>query len=357
MLTVNLAHRSYPIYISHSIFTEPALWQSLIASSQVCIVTNETIAPLFLSQLAAVFSEYQCNAVILPDGEMHKQLDAWLQIMNTLVENDHCRSTTLIALGGGVVGDVTGFAAACYQRGVNFIQVPTTLLAQVDASIGGKTGINYQHQKNLIGAFYQPKAVLIDTVFLSTLSDREFRSGLAEVIKYALIQDKDFFNYLCEHIHALLARSADVLAYVIETCVNIKVHIVEQDERDETGARALLNFGHTFGHALESVMNFTLLHGEAVAWGMHTACQLSQRLGYLSSEEALKIEQVLRRCGLLMPWPRTITTDLLLEAMTHDKKNAENKMTLILLKCVGEAFVTDAVNMEMITAIVQENLC
>ena len=306
VVRVNLAQRSYPIYINHSIFTQKELWQKLIVGSQVCIVTNETIAPLYLLQLASVFPEVQCDTIILPDGEAHKNLEQWQKILNALVKFQHKRNTTLIALGGGVIGDITGFSAACYQRGVNFIQVPTTLLAQVDASFGGKTGINYLHQKNLIGAFYQPKAVVIDTVFLSTLPEREFRAGLAEVIKCALIHDKDFFDYLCENVEKILTRSADVLAYIIETSVKIKIDFVEQDERDETGKRALLNFGHTFGHALESVMNYTLLHGEAVAWGMRQACHLSQRLGHLSQAEVSQVEELLEQCGLLISIPATI---------------------------------------------------
>ena len=356
-LPVTLTHCSYPIYIGHAIFTQKELWQKLIVGSQICIVTNDTIAPIYLSQLASVFSEYQCNTIILPDGEVYKNFEQWQKIFDDLIENHHRRSTTLIALGGGVIGDITGFAAACYQRGVNFIQVPTTLLAQVDASIGGKTGINYQQQKNLLGAFYQPKAVVIDTIFLSTLPEREFRAGLAEVIKYALIHDESFFDYLYKHVDKILARSSDVLVYVIEECVKIKINFVEQDERDEMGKRALLNFGHTFGHALESAMNFSILHGEAVAWGMRNACQLSQRLGYLSHDDVMKIEKLLEICGLLIQAPKTVTASFLLSAMMLDKKNAGNKVTLILLKNLGEAFVTDSVEWNVITEIVRENLC
>jgi len=356
-LTVDLAQRSYPVYIGQSIFLDKMLWNKYVTGSQVCIVTNATIAPLYLTQFCAIFSELSCSTVLLPDGEAHKQLDAWLQIIDTLVANQHKRSTTLIALGGGVVGDITGFAAACYQRGVNFIQVPTTLLAQVDASLGGKTGVNYQNQKNLIGTFYQPQAVIIDIAFLSTLPEREFRAGLAEVIKYALIYDKEFFNYFSQHINQILARSPQVLAYMIEVCCRIKIYFVEQDESDTTGLRALLNFGHTFGHALESAMDFTILHGEAVAWGMHKACQLSQRLGYLSHEDVTKVERLLNCCELLIQPLHTAPVELILSAMNNDKKNSKNKITLILLKHLGEAFVTDSVEPEMISEIVREGLC
>ncbi len=343
--------------MGHSIYTQKALWQKLIIGSQICIVTNETVAPHYLPQLSSLFSEYQCDIIILPDSEAHKNIEQWQNIINALVKGQHKRNTTLIALGGGVIGDITGFAASCYQRGVNFVQLPTTLLAQVDASIGGKTGINHLHQKNLLGAFYQPKAVIIDIVFLSTLPEREFRAGLAEVIKYALIFDENFFNYLCENVDKILARSSEVLTYIIETSVKIKIDFVEQDERDETGRRALLNFGHTFGHALESVMDFTVLHGEAVAWGMRNACRLSQRLGYLSNSEVVKVEVLLNACGLLIQVPKIVTIDLLLSAMAHDKKNSDNKITLILLKKLGEAFVDSSIESKIIADTVRENLC
>lgn len=356
MLTVSFTHCSYPIHIGHSIFENQALWQSLIASSQVCIVTNETIAPLYLSQLTAVFSGHQCDTVILPDGEVHKQLDAWLQIINTLAEKNHRRNTTLIALGGGVVGDLTGFAAACYQRGVHFIQVPTTLLAQVDASIGGKTGVNYHEMKNFIGAFYQPKAVIIDTDFLSSLPEREFRAGLAEVIKYALIRDKAFFDYLCQHVEAILGRSSDVLAYIIEVSCRTKIYFIEQDQFDQTGVRALLNFGHTFGHALESVLHYNILHGEAVAWGMRKACQLSQYLGYLSEDNVTQVNGLFKQLGLLISPPVDIEIDALLAFMRNDKKNNNDAIAVVLLKNLGDAFMTNEVASSLIKKIVSDFL-
>ncbi len=353
MLTVNLGHCSYPVYISHSIFTQKEFWKPFISGSQVCIVTNETIAPLYLSQLTSVFSDYFCSTVILPDGEIHKQLDGSVQIIDALVSDRHRRNTTLIALGGGVIGDITGFAAACYQRGVGFIQLPTTLLAQVDAAIGGKVGLNYRAMKNFIGTFYQPNAVVIDTVFLATLPEREFRAGLAEVIKYGLIQDKIFFDYLCQNIDAILRRSPDFLSYVIEVSCRIKTCFVEQDEYDKHGRRALLNFGHTFGHALESVMNYTILHGEAVAWGMCKACQLSQRLGYLSHEEVVQVRNLLEQCNLLVSTPAGVAAELLITSMQTDKKNSDDNVTLILLKSLGEAFMTDTVSPQMIRAVLE----
>lgn len=356
VLTLNLSHHSYSVYMGHCISQSKDLWKKLIPGSQICIVTNATIASLHLHRFKKNFSAYAVSKVILPDGEAHKNLESWTKILDVLIEGQHKRQTTLIALGGGVVGDITGFAAACYQRGVNFIQVPTTLLAQVDASIGGKTGINYQCQKNLIGAFYQPKAVVMDTLFLSTLPEREFRAGLAEVIKCALIHDADFFDYLYEHVDEILAGSLDVLAYIIEACVKIKRDFVEHDERDETGQRALLNFGHTFGHALESVMDFTILHGEAVAWGIYNACQLSQCLGYLSLEDVAKVKKMVKACGLLISVPKTVTVNLLLNAMCRDKKNSTNSITLILLKKIGKAFVTHTVELSKVEKVMRENL-
>jgi len=339
------------IYIGDTLFNQKILWQKLIVGSQVCIVTNETLAPLYLSELVAVFSEYQCDTLILPEGETYKTIESWQKILNILIEKQHKRNTTLIALGGGVIGDITGFAAACYQRGVNFIQVPTTLLAQVDASIGGKTGVNYQHQKNFIGAFHQPKAVIIDTVFLSTLSEREFRAGLAEVIKYALIHDKQFFDYLCNHVEKILARSEHVLTYIIEKCVNIKSNFVKQDEYDETGKRALLNFGHTFGHALESAMDFKILHGEAVAWGMLKACYLSQSLGYLSQTDVIQVKKILQQCGLLITLNSALEINKLLAIMRQDKKNEAQGLVFILLKEIGSAFVEKDIRLDSVQAV------
>ena len=355
MLTVNLGHCSYPIYISHSIFTQKEFWKPLIPGSQVCIVTNETIGPLYLSQLTEVLSDYCCSTVILPDGEIHKTIDVCLQIIDTLVTDRHRRNTTLIALGGGVIGDITGFTAACYQRGVRFIQVPTTLLAQVDAAIGGKAGVNYHAMKNFIGTFYQPNAVIIDTVFLATLPEREFRAGLAEVIKYGLIQDKIFFDYLCQNIDAILQRSPGFLSHVIEVSCRIKICFVEQDEYDKDGRRALLNFGHTFGHALESVMNYTILHGEAVAWGMCKACQLSQRLGYLSQEEVVRVRNLLEQCNLLISTPAGVAAEALITSMHTDKKNSDDNVTLILLKSLGEAFMADAISTQMIKEVLEDS--
>lgn len=354
MLTVNLLHHSYPIYIGHAIFSSSAGWKTLIDGTQVCLVTNETLASLHLTAFSQHFSQYTCSTVILPDGENYKNLEHWVKILEVLVNDQHRRNTTLIALGGGVIGDITGFAAACYQRGVNFIQVPTTLLAQVDAALGGKTAVNCFGLKNLVGTFYQPKAVIIDTSFLLTLPEREFRAGLAEVIKYALIKDKKFFDYLCAQVDAILKRDIATLTYVIEICCRIKIHYIERDEFDVSGIRALLNFGHTFGHALESVSEYTVLHGEAVAWGMLQACRLSQHLGYLSSCVVSQVKQLLQRCELLIPLPENITASALIKTMYQDKKNQNEGISFILLKALGEAFRVSLTSSEVLFQLLEE---
>lgn len=321
--------------IGYHVHRQHEIWQELITGSQVCIVTDETVAALYLSDLQPLLQHYQCSTVTLPQGDSHKTLDSWLSIIDTLVRDQHYRTTTVIALGGGVVGDTAGFAAACYQRGVSLIQVPTTLLAQVDAAIGGKTGINYQDIKNLLGVFYNPKAVIIDSCFLSTLPEREFRAGLAEVIKYGLIADAAFLDYLTQHVQAILSREPSALTYIVAHCGAIKQAIVAQDMLDTQDVRARLNFGHTFAHALESVMQYTLLHGEAVAWGMRQACALSQRLGYLSASEVLRVEQLLQCYGLPIELPTGVTTCALLAWMRKDKKNTSAHMTFVVLERLG----------------------
>lgn len=353
-LTMDLAQRSYPIIVGSEFFLDKHFWAERIAGSQVCVVTNTTLEPLYLEKFKAIFSSYTCSTVVLPDGEAHKNFDNFLQIINQLITDNHHRDTTLIALGGGVIGDLTGFAASCYQRGVNFIQLPTTLLAQVDAAIGGKTGINYREIKNVLGAFYQPKAVVIDTHFLSTLPEREFRASLAEIIKYGLISDRIFFDYLYENSTKILARSPEVLAYIIKVSCQIKIKFVEQDEQDKNKKRALLNFGHTFGHALESATQYAVLHGEAVAWGMRKACQLACDLNYLLPEEVAQVENLLNTFGLLVSVPSTITANELLFFMKKDKK-FNQAITLILLKNLGEAFVTNKVEVNAITKILERD--
>ncbi len=282
-LDVDLGVRSYPIHIGPGLIDDPELYRPHVSGSQVLIVTNEIVAPLYLDRVEQALRGFQLARVVLPDGEKYKNLEVWNRIMDALLENRFARDCTLVALGGGVVGDMAGFAAACYQRGVAFIQVPTTLLAQVDSSVGGKTGVNHALGKNMIGAFHQPRAVIADTDTLSTLPDRELSAGVAEVIKYGLIRDREFFYWLEANIGPLLERDTEALTFAIERSCRNKAEVVAADER-EAGQRALLNLGHTFGHAIETGMGYgAWLHGEAVGTGMCMAADLSFRLGWLDA--------------------------------------------------------------------------
>lgn len=281
-LTITATSHAYPIYIGRGLLTNRALLNQYIVGNQVFIVTNETIAKFYLPQFLDNFDDKQCDYIMLSDGETYKNISTWSKIIDKLLEKAHRRSTTIIALGGGVIGDMAGFAAACYQRGVSFIQFPTTLLAQVDASIGGKTAVNHPNAKNMIGAFYPPSAVFIDINVLKTLPARELAAGFAEIVKHALIADADFFNWLEKNQRQLLHGNFELLEIAILRSCEIKAAIVGRDEYEQ-GERALLNFGHTFAHALEALTGYnTLLHGEAVAIGMVLACQLSVALNYIS---------------------------------------------------------------------------
>lgn len=339
VLTVDLADRSYPIYIGRELLGDQRQLIAHIKHHQICVVTNTTVAPLYLSTLAASLNDRQVDVVELPDGESYKNLQTLNKIFDVLLENKHHRTTTLIALGGGVVGDMCGFAAACYQRGVNFIQVPTTLLSQVDSSVGGKTGVNHALGKNMIGAFYQPQAVFIDTDVLSTLPKRELAAGLAEVIKYGLICDPAFFQWLENNIQQLTALDNDALGFAIERSCQIKADIVAKDER-EAGVRAWLNLGHTFGHAIETAQGYgNWLHGEAVAAGMVMAGDLSMRLGWLSQPDLNRLTDLLARAGLPTK-PPAMTKDQFLSLMATDKKVLDGQLRLVLLKAIGECVVT-----------------
>lgn len=341
-LEVELGERSYPIYIGSGLLGETGLLEQHIAGPRVAIVTNKTVAPLYLKQLEESLSNFQCISIVLPDGEQYKNLDTLNRIFDKLLETRSDRQVTLVALGGGVIGDMTGFAAACYQRGVALIQIPTTLLSQVDSSVGGKTGINHALGKNMIGVFYQPKCVLIDIATLKTLSDEELSAGLAEVIKYGLIGDIALFDWLEQNMEKLLARDDAALAYVIERSCQNKAEVVAEDER-EAGQRALLNFGHTFGHAIETGSGYgSWLHGEAVAAGMVMAADLSQRMGWLSREDVSRVTEILRRARLPVCGPDTLSVERYLELMAVDKKVQAGKMRLVLLRKLGEAFVCDS---------------
>ncbi len=349
-LTVELGDRSYPIHIGARLLADPSLLLPHIAGRQVCIVSNETVAPLYLAQLRELLRGKECLDVILPDGEQFKTLQQWSGIFDALLGARHNRTTTLIALGGGVVGDMTGFAAASYQRGVEFIQIPTTLLSQVDSSVGGKTGVNHPLGKNMIGAFHQPRAVLIDTDTLSTLPDREFSAGLAEVIKYGLIGDLDFYHWLDRHLDQLLAREPRLLAEAIHrSCAN-KARVVAADER-EGGLRAILNLGHTFGHAIETAQGYgDWLHGEAIAVGMLMAADVSARLGWLTAAEVDVLRTLLRRARLPIAPPRAMTPDQFLALMAVDKKVLDGQLRLVLLRHIGEAAVTSDFPLEVLHA-------
>ena len=330
----------YPIYIGENLLSDTALLCRHIEASQVLIVTNETLAPLYLPRVQQAFSSRQCDVVVLPDGEYYKNEKNLFAIYDALIKYDHHRDTTLIALGGGVIGDIAGFAAATYQRGVGFIQLPTTLLAQVDASIGGKTAINHSLGKNMIGSFYQPQAVLIDLNTLETLPEREYRAGLAEVIKYGLLVGGELLNTL----HSLLAKewaaiSTQQLAALIAQCCYIKAEIVEDDER-ETGRRALLNLGHTFAHALEAYTHYQRwLHGEAVAIGLYCAALLSHQLGCLDKASLALVDTLLTIAKLPRRIPKEIDLLNLQALMLKDKKVKDKTMRFVLMRAPGDCYL------------------
>lgn len=342
-LNVALGDRAYPIQIGRGLLGQCELLLPYLRQRKVAIVTNTTVGPLYLAQLATSLRDagVEVIKIVLPDGEQYKDWQNLNTIFDALLERRCERSTTLIALGGGVVGDMTGFAAACYQRGMPFIQVPTTLLSQVDSSVGGKTAINHPSGKNMIGAFYQPKLVLADTDTLNTLPDRELRAGLAEVIKYGLIRDLPFLEWMEANLERVLAREPDALAYAVHrSCLN-KAEVVVADEH-ENGERALLNLGHTFGHAIETGMGYgEWLHGEAIAAGMMMAAELSSILGWIGSSEIARIERLFVRAGLPIAGP-ALGVERYLELMQHDKKVQDGKLRLVLFKQIGRAVVSDA---------------
>src|SRR5690554_6511500 len=339
-LTVDLGDRSYPIIIGRKLLGEFDL-SPCVVGSQVMIVTNDTVAPLYLEQAKGSFPGKTVDAVILPDGEEHKNWQTLNLIFDRLLEARHTRKTTLVALGGGVVGDMAGFAAACYQRGVAFIQVPTTLLSQVDSSVGGKTGVNHPLGKNMIGAFHQPEAVLIDTDTLRSLPEREVSAGLAEVIKYGLIQDEPFLGWLEQHIDELIRLEPEALGEAIYRSCLCKAEVVALDEK-EGGLRAILNLGHTFGHAIETFAGYgNWLHGEAVGTGMLMAADLSVREGNITPADRDRAAELIRRARLPELAPEGMTEDDFMSLMAVDKKNVDGKLRLVLMKALGDAYVTD----------------
>ncbi len=354
-IIVQTQSHDYPINIVSNVDYGQQI-NPFIKGKQVLIVTNDVVAPLYLQSFQQSLAKNNPNLAIytciLQDGEKYKNQDSINQIYDKLLEN-HCnRDVTLIALGGGVVGDMTGFASASYMRGVSFIQVPTTLLAQVDSSVGGKTGINHKLGKNMIGAFWQPQLVLANMSSLLTLPKRELSAGMAEVIKYALIADIEFLSWLEENMPAMMALDLEVLAVAVKKCCEMKADIVAQDER-ESGVRALLNFGHTFGHVIETYMGYgQWLHGEAVAVGMMQASKLSANLGWITWEEVERIEKLLILANLPTKTPN-IPIDKALELMSHDKKSVSGQIRLILLKQLGQAILTTDFQQEQLKSVLQ----
>lgn len=347
-LNVDLGERSYPIFIGQQLLGDAGLVRPYVSGTQVMIVTNETVAPLYLDRAIAALSDFDPRHVILPDGEQYKNLETLNRIFDELLVQHFDRHCTLVALGGGVIGDMAGFAAACYQRGVDFIQIPTTLLAQVDSSVGGKTGVNHPQGKNMIGAFHQPKCVVIDTDTLQTLDDRQLSAGLAEIIKYGLIRDTAFIQWLEENMDRLLARDPEATAYAIEASCRCKAEVVAADEK-EGGLRALLNLGHTFGHAIETGAGYGhWLHGEAVGTGMLMATDLSMRQGWLSADDVQRVENLIDKAELPTRAPHAMTYERFMELMAVDKKVRAGKVNLVLLKSLGDAFVTSQFDPELL---------
>jgi 3-dehydroquinate synthase len=351
-LSVELGSRTYPIYIGSGLIGRPDLLAPFLRGGRAALVTNTTVAPLYLERLAEGLAAQGMKLVrvVVPDGEVYKNWETLNTVYDQLLEA-HCdRDTTLIALGGGVIGDLAGFAAATYQRGISVIQVPTTLLAQVDSSVGGKTAINHPRGKNMIGAFHQPLAVLADVDTLTTLPDRELRAGLAEVIKHGLIRDAGFFEWIEGNIGRLLARNPEALIHAVRRSCEIKAEIVAKDER-ETGLRALLNLGHTFGHAIENAMGYgTWLHGEAVAAGMVMAAKLSCRIGLLTEADASRVAALIARTGLPVS-ADGISAAKFIELMSIDKKAAGGRIRFVLLERLGSAVLRADVPQDALDAL------
>ncbi|MDR9439263.1 MAG: 3-dehydroquinate synthase [Halomonas sp.] len=353
-LEVALGERSYPIHIGPGLLGDPQWLSPHLAGRQVMVVTNETVAPLYLARLRqGLAADLEIRELVLPDGEVTKTVASVERIWDALLAAGFNRRCTLIALGGGVIGDMVGFAAACYQRGVAFVQVPTTLLAQVDSSVGGKTGVNHPRGKNMIGAFWQPRAVLVDTDTLATLPPRELSAGLAEVIKYGLIRDADFLAWLEAEMSALRGLDAAALTRAIERSCTLKAQIVAEDETEQ-GVRALLNLGHTFGHAIEAHQGYgNWLHGEAVGAGMLMAAELSCRLGWLSDAEVARTRAIIEAADLPLAAPANMGVEDFLAIMRLDKKNLDSRLRLILLRTLGEACIHDETPPETLAALLE----
>ena len=352
-LNVDLGERSYPIYIGNNLLGDPDLIKPFINGHQVLIVSNVTVAPLYLDKVQKSLDGFTCETVVLPDGEEYKNLETLNNIFDALLEKRFERKCTIVALGGGVIGDMAGFAAACYQRGVPFIQIPTTLLAQVDSSVGGKTGVNHPLGKNMIGAFYQPCCVIADTNTLNTLDDRQLSAGIAEVIKYGLIRDLPFLEWLEQNMDSLLHREPEALAYAIKRSCENKADVVAADEK-EAGMRATLNLGHTFGHAIEAATGYgKWLHGEAVGTGMLMAADLSHRMGMLSSDDVQRVDNLIDHARLPTRAPANMDYQAFMKYMSVDKKVEAGEIRFVLLKSIGEAIITSEYDSKLLEATVE----
>jgi 3-dehydroquinate synthase len=342
-LRVALGERAYPIHIGAGLLERPELYRPYLGGGSAAIVTNEVVAPLYLARVKAALQGARITQIVLPDGEQAKAWPTLERVFDALLEARCGRDTLLVALGGGVVGDLAGFAAAVYQRGMPFLQVPTTLLAQVDSSVGGKTAINHARGKNMIGAFHQPVAVISDVSALDTLPDRELRAGLAEVIKHGLALDARFVEWLESHIEELLARNPASLGYAVKRCCELKAGVVAQDER-ESGVRALLNLGHTFGHAIEAGAGYgAWLHGEAIAAGMVMAAALSSALGLIGQQDVARVRRLIQRAGLPVSGP-ALAPQRLIELMAVDKKAARGKLRFVVLEAIGRAALRSGID-------------
>jgi len=353
-LVVDFGSRSYPIHVGRDLLDCTSLYLPHIKGNTLALVTNESVANIYLQRVKDALSSFVITEIVIPDGEQEKQLDTINNICGSLIESNHNRGTTLIALGGGVVGDITGFVASCYLRGVEFLQIPTTLLSQVDSSVGGKTGVNHSFGKNMIGAFHQPRCVISDVSTLNTLSDREFSSGLAEVIKYGLITDAEFYSWLKSNMEGLLSRNPNLLIEaIIRSCRN-KANIVEQDEK-EAGARALLNLGHTFGHAIEAIFGYGgILHGEAVSIGIIMASTLSLKMKWISSDDFQQIYDLVALAKLPVSLTKPLEMNKMLQFIKSDKKTLDTGIRLVLLKKIGHAIVTSEFSEEMLKETLDE---
>jgi 3-dehydroquinate synthase len=350
-LTVELGERSYPILIEANLLDHPEVLTTHLTTKKVVVVTNDVVDPLYYPIVSQALKGYEVSKIVIPDGEQYKNLQSFEMVISKLLEMSAGRDTTLIALGGGVVGDLTGFVAASFQRGMPFIQIPTTLLSQVDSSVGGKTAVNHPLGKNMIGAFYQPKAVLIDTNSLTTLPDREFAAGMAEVIKYGVIYDADFFTWLEENQQAIKHKKIASLQYMIARCCAIKAEIVAIDER-ESGLRAILNLGHTFGHAIEAEKGYgNWLHGEAVSAGIVLASVVATKMNWLEASEFSRIESLLQAFDLPTVAPSDMGYDDFVRHMRHDKKVQDGQLFFVIPRGIGKAVVTNEISEEVLRAI------